>query len=96
MQVAFAAAQEHNSNMPLDNFHPAVAAWFRRAFAEPTPAQVRAWPAIQSGRHALIAAPTGSNPVIVCVPKLRATPKSRVGRPAVRSRERTPSDGASR
>src|SRR5258705_10743880 len=46
--------------MALDNFHPAVAAWFGRAFAAPTPAQVRAWPAIQSGRHALIAAPTGS------------------------------------
>ena len=46
--------------MALDNFHPAVAAWFRRAFAAPTPAQLRAWPAIQSGHHALIAAPTGS------------------------------------
>ena len=46
--------------MPLENFHPAVAAWFRGAFPSPTPAQVRAWPAIQSGRHALIAAPTGS------------------------------------
>lgn len=46
--------------MPLENFHPAVAAWFRGAFTAPTPAQVRAWPAIQSGRHALIAAPTGS------------------------------------
>src|SRR5262252_3967978 len=46
--------------MSLENFHPAVAAWFRRAFEAPTPAQLRAWPAIQSGRHALIAAPTGS------------------------------------
>ena len=46
--------------MPLENFHPAVAAWFRGAFPSPTPAQARAWPAIQSGRHALIAAPTGS------------------------------------
>jgi ATP-dependent Lhr-like helicase len=46
--------------MALDNFHPAVAAWFRRAFDAPTPAQLRAWPAIHSGRHALIAAPTGS------------------------------------
>jgi ATP-dependent Lhr-like helicase len=46
--------------MPLDNFHPAVAAWFRGAFPAPTPAQLRAWPAIRSGRHALIAAPTGS------------------------------------
>ncbi|MGH8122951.1 MAG: DEAD/DEAH box helicase, partial [Rudaea sp.] len=46
--------------MALENFHPAVAAWFRETFAAPTPAQMRAWPAIQSGRHALIAAPTGS------------------------------------
>ena len=46
--------------MPLENFHPAVAAWFRDAFPAPTPAQERAWPAIRSGRHALIAAPTGS------------------------------------
>src|SRR6185436_3444858 len=46
--------------MPLQQFHPAVAAWFEKAFAAPTAAQVQAWPAIQSGRHALIAAPTGS------------------------------------
>ena len=46
--------------MPLENFHPAVAAWFRETFPAPTPAQLRAWPAIQSGHHALIAAPTGS------------------------------------
>jgi ATP-dependent Lhr-like helicase len=44
----------------LDAFHPAVAAWFRAAFAEPTPAQVEAWPAIRAGRHTLVAAPTGS------------------------------------
>ncbi len=41
-------------------FHPAVAAWFKRAFAAPTGAQADAWPAIQGGRHTLIAAPTGS------------------------------------
>jgi ATP-dependent Lhr-like helicase len=46
--------------MPLDKFHPAVAAWFRRTFPEPTPAQAEAWPAIASGQHTLIAAPTGS------------------------------------
>jgi len=46
--------------MALQPFHPAVAAWFAQAFPEPTPAQVRAWPAIRSGRHTLIAAPTGS------------------------------------
>jgi ATP-dependent Lhr-like helicase len=41
-------------------FHPAVAAWFDRSFAAPTAAQAEAWPAIQAGRHVLIAAPTGS------------------------------------
>jgi ATP-dependent Lhr-like helicase len=45
---------------PLESFHPAVAAWFARAFDCPTSAQVQAWPAIQAGRHTLIAAPTGS------------------------------------
>jgi len=46
--------------MPLETFHPAVASWFRGAFAAPTPAQAEAWPAIAAGRHTLIAAPTGS------------------------------------
>ncbi|WP_147651235.1 DEAD/DEAH box helicase [Vulcaniibacterium gelatinicum] len=46
--------------MPLAAFHPAVAAWFARTFPAPTEAQVRAWPAIRSGRHTLVAAPTGS------------------------------------
>ena len=41
-------------------FHPALAAWFDRSFSAPTPAQAQAWPAIQAGRHTLIAAPTGS------------------------------------
>src|SRR5262245_37164898 len=41
-------------------FHPAVARWFSQTFAAPTPAQAEAWPAIQAGRHVLIAAPTGS------------------------------------
>ena len=41
-------------------FHPALAAWFDRSFNAPTPAQAQAWPAIQAGRHTLIAAPTGS------------------------------------
>ncbi len=44
----------------LGPFTPQVRDWFTRAFAEPTPAQVQAWPAIASGRHALISAPTGS------------------------------------
>jgi ATP-dependent Lhr-like helicase len=41
-------------------FHPAVATWFARHFAAPTPAQAEAWPRIQAGRNVLIAAPTGS------------------------------------
>src|SRR5689334_1798927 len=41
-------------------FHPAVAAWFDRHFAAPTPAQAEAWPAIAAGQNVLLAAPTGS------------------------------------
>src|ERR1700744_5712160 len=42
------------------HFHPAVEAWFAGNFPTATAAQVEAWPAIQAGRHVLIAAPTGS------------------------------------
>ena len=45
---------------PDSLFHPAVAAWFVKSFAAPTPAQAEAWPVIQSQRDVLIAAPTGS------------------------------------
>src|SRR3982751_1951771 len=44
----------------LEQFHPAVVAWFQSAFSGPTPAQLAAWPAIRAGRHTLVAAPTGS------------------------------------
>jgi ATP-dependent Lhr-like helicase len=44
----------------LDTFHPAVAAWFSRAFDSPTQAQQRAWPALSAGENVLVAAPTGS------------------------------------
>jgi ATP-dependent helicase Lhr and Lhr-like helicase len=46
--------------IPAALFHPAVARWFERSFAVPTPAQAEAWPAIKGGRSVLIAAPTGS------------------------------------
>ena len=46
--------------MLLENFHPAVAGWFRSAFSAPTSVQVKAWEAIGSGQHTLISAPTGS------------------------------------
>jgi ATP-dependent Lhr-like helicase len=41
-------------------FSPGVRQWFQSQFAEPTPAQVKAWPAIAGGGHVLLAAPTGS------------------------------------
>src|SRR5258708_32516838 len=44
----------------LDCVPAAGAAWFSRPFDAPTPAQERAWPALQAGRHVLVAAPTGS------------------------------------
>ena len=46
--------------MPLSGFHPLIAEWFQASVGEPTDVQVQAWPAIQSGVDALIAAPTGS------------------------------------
>ncbi|CAM0997186.1 ATP-dependent DNA helicase [Rhodanobacter sp. Root179] len=49
-----------NDSCPLDAFHPAVAAWFRRTFPAPTAAQAAAWPSIRAGSHTLVAAPTGS------------------------------------
>ncbi|WP_460811590.1 DEAD/DEAH box helicase [Luteimonas pelagia] len=44
----------------LEGFHPAVAGWFSETFPAPTDAQAAAWPRIASGRHVLVAAPTGS------------------------------------
>src|SRR5687768_9215538 len=41
-------------------FHPAVAAWFTRAFGHPTKPQTEGWPAIARGESTLILAPTGS------------------------------------
>jgi ATP-dependent Lhr-like helicase len=46
--------------MSLSGFHPAIERWFESRFREPTEPQRRAWPLIQAGRNALIAAPTGS------------------------------------
>ena len=46
--------------MPLDGFHPTLARWFRERLGEPTLPQREGWPLIRSGRHTLIAAPTGT------------------------------------
>src|SRR4051812_3587298 len=45
---------------PLAAFSPATRAWFGQAFDAPTPPQTLGWPAIASGAHVLIQAPTGS------------------------------------
>lgn len=46
--------------MPLTRFHPTISEWFSSCVGQPTDVQIQAWPAIQSGADALIAAPTGS------------------------------------
>ncbi|MGH9296047.1 MAG: DEAD/DEAH box helicase, partial [Acidimicrobiales bacterium] len=55
------APPAHATSDPLGGFHPAVAAWFRRAYpGGPTEAQALGWGAVAEGRDTLIAAPTGS------------------------------------
>ena len=45
----------------MENFHPAVRAWFADRFPDgPTAPQRAAWPHIEARRHTLVAAPTGS------------------------------------
>ena len=63
---------------PLAALSPGTRAWFERAFAGPTPAQVQAWPAIAQGGHVLVQAPTGSGKTLaaflVGIDRLNATP----------------------
>jgi ATP-dependent Lhr-like helicase len=46
--------------MPLAHFHPVVRRWFAERIGTPSPPQIEGWPRIRSGRHTLIAAPTGT------------------------------------
>ncbi len=46
--------------MAVEQFSPAVRAWFESSFAAPTPPQLGGWPAIARGESALLIAPTGS------------------------------------
>src|SRR5881397_3535923 len=46
--------------MPLAPFHPTVRRWFSERIGTPSPPQIEGWPRIRSGRHTLIAAPTGT------------------------------------
>jgi ATP-dependent helicase Lhr and Lhr-like helicase len=44
----------------LARFHPLVAQWFEETFGEPSAPQRSGWPAIATGSHTLILAPTGT------------------------------------
>src|SRR3989441_11606301 len=63
--------------MPLSGFHPAVARWFGARFTAPTEPQRHAWPVIQAGRDAPVAAPTGPGEKFAAVPAAVDSP----GRP---------------
>ena len=59
-------------------FSPETRAWFEQAFAGPTPAQERGWPAIARGGNTLIQAPTGSGKTLAAflygIDRLNAEP----------------------
>src|SRR5437762_3750233 len=44
----------------LARFHPLVEKWFQETFGNPSDPQRQGWPAIASGAHTLILAPTGT------------------------------------
>src|SRR5262245_52060105 len=46
--------------MPLAPFHPVIQRWFTERIGTPSAPQIEGWPKIQTGRHTLIAAPTGT------------------------------------
>src|SRR4051812_42459770 len=45
---------------PLEPFHPLVQAWFAESLGPPSAPQRLGWPAIASGAHTLLLAPTGT------------------------------------
>lgn len=49
-----------SSASPLGGFHPLVREWFEQSLGAASPPQREGWPAIASGNHALILAPTGT------------------------------------
>ena len=63
---------------PLSVFSPTTRGWFERTFAGPTPPQELGWPAIATGAHVLIQAPTGSGKTLTAflyaIDRLNASP----------------------
>src|SRR5947209_7134975 len=45
---------------PLGRFHPTVRKWFKETLGDPSDPQREGWPAIASGAHTLVLAPTGT------------------------------------
>ena len=68
----------------LARFHPAVRAWFRGAFGNPTEPQVQGWAAIARGESTLILAPTGSGKTLAaflfCLNRLLFEPSPETAR----------------
>jgi ATP-dependent Lhr-like helicase len=58
--MTWTQVQDPATTPDLDRFHPLLRQWFSGHFRAPTEAQRLGWPAIQSGKDTLIAAPTGS------------------------------------
>ena len=60
----------------LDHFSVYTSRWFAQAIGTPTAVQDEAWPAIASGRHTLVSAPTGTGKTLasflVFIDKLKA------------------------
>ena len=54
------ARDVRRSTSMLARFHPLVRQWFKGTFGNPSDPQRKGWPAIASGAHTLILAPTGT------------------------------------
>src|SRR3954453_10164331 len=65
---------------PLSGFSEVTRDWCERAFEGATPPQMQGWPAIASGSHVLIQAPTGSGKTLTAflyaIDRLPPTPRA--------------------
>lgn len=79
MATATHGTKQAGSGEPMADFTAPVREWFGRAFAGPTKVQQAAWPAIASGDHTLISAPTGAGKTLAAflwaLDRLAASPQ---------------------
>ena len=79
MATATHGTTQAGTGGPMDAFTAPVRDWFGRAFAGPTKVQQAAWPAIASGDHTLISAPTGAGKTLAAflwaLDRLAASPQ---------------------